>query len=125
MSTKRNLDCSPVESGRTQNLVELQAAALEATANAVVITDHAGNIIWVNSAFEQLTGFTDEEVVGQSTRVLRSGMNPRSLYEEMWQTILDGRVWRGEIINRRKDGTLYDEEMTITPVRDGTGATTH
>src|ERR1700688_1973429 len=111
--------CSPI------SLVELQAAAIKAMANAVVITDHSGIVIWVNSAFEQLTGYMYTEIVGQSTQELKSGLNPQALYEEMWRTILGGRIWRGELTNRRKDGSLYDEEMTITPVRNSTGEITH
>ena len=125
MQNKQNVDFFSVESSRTGDLIELQAAALKATANAVMITNKAGMVIWVNSAFEQLTGYTHAEIVGQSTRVLKSGQNSQALYEEMWRTILGGRIWRGELTNRRKDGSLYDEEMTITPVQDSRGETTH
>jgi PAS domain S-box-containing protein len=90
-----------------------------------MITNKTGMVIWVNSAFEQLTGYTHAEIVGQSTRVLKSGQNSQALYEEMWRTILGGRIWRGELTNRRKDGSLYDEEMTITPVQDRKGEITH
>ncbi len=107
-----------------KNRAELQAAALKATANAVVITDPAGTVIWINSAFEQLTGYAAGEIVGKSTRVLKSGQNSPAIYEDMWRTIVGGRIWRGELINRRKDGSLYDEEMTITPVQDGSGKIT-
>jgi len=107
-----------------KNRAELQAAALKATANAVVITDPAGTVIWINSAFEQLTGYASEEIVGKSTRVLKSGQNSPAIYQDMWRTILEGRIWRGELINRRKDGSLYDEEMTITPVQDEAGKIT-
>ena len=98
---------------------------MEATANAVVITDMAGTVIWVNSAFEHLTGFARLEIVGGSTRLLKSGLNSNALYEEMWRTILQGKVWRGELVNRRKDGSIYDEEMTITPVYDRGGEISH
>ena len=125
MQNKQNVDFFSVESSRTGDLIELQAAALKATANAVMITNKAGMLIWVNSAFEQLTGYTHAEIVGQSTRVLKSGQNSQALYEEMWRTILGGRIWRGELTNRRKDGSLYDEEMTITPVQDRKGEITH
>ncbi len=64
-------------------------------------------------------------MAGQSTRVLNSGQNPRTLYEEMWRTITEERAWHGELINRRKDGSLYDEEMTITPMRDSSGKFSH
>ena len=113
------------EPSLTPGLVELQATALEATANAVVIADRTGTVIWINSAFERLTGYTHAELVGQSTRVLKSGQNSPALYEEMWRTILGGRIWRGELINRRKDGSLHDEEMTITPVQNRRGEITH
>jgi PAS domain S-box-containing protein len=125
VQNKQNVDFFSVESSRTGDLIELQAAALKATANAVMITNKAGMVIWVNSAFEQLTGYTHAEIVGQSTRVLKSGQNSQALYEEMWRTILGGRIWRGELTNRRKDGSLYDEEMTITPVQDRKGEITH
>ncbi|MBZ5697023.1 MAG: EAL domain-containing protein [Acidobacteriia bacterium] len=125
MWTKRGACDISLEPNRIGGLIELQATALEATANAVVITDQTGTVIWVNSAFERLTGYTNAEIAGQSTRVLKSGQNLRVLYEEMWRTILGGRVWRGELINRRKDGSLYDEEMTITPVQNSRGEITH
>ncbi|MGA2429024.1 MAG: EAL domain-containing protein [Candidatus Acidiferrum sp.] len=125
MKSKNRIDFFPVEGCGSGNLVDLQAAALEATANAVVITDQTGTVIWVNSAFQQLTGYTSAEILGQSTRVFKSGQNSQALYEEMWRTILGGGAWRGELINRRKDGSLYDEEMTITPVHDGGGEITH
>lgn len=107
------------------SLVDLQVAAVEETANAVAITDKAGTAIWVNSAFERLTGYTRAEIVGQNMRLLKSGRNSAALYEQMWQTILAGNVWRGELINRRKDGSFYPEEMTVTPVRDASGEIAH
>jgi diguanylate cyclase (GGDEF)-like protein/PAS domain S-box-containing protein len=125
MPTKKGVDCFSVEVRHSEGLKALQAAALEAAANAVVITDQKGIVIWVNSAFEQLTGYTREEIVGQSTRLLKSGQTPQNVYDELWRTVLAGRVWRGELINRRKDGSLYDEGMTITPVRSVTGEITH
>src|ERR1035441_3154271 len=125
MQNKQNVGSFSRGASPAGGLVELQTAALEATANAVMITNKGGMVIWVNSAFEQLTGYTHAEMVGQSTRVLKSGQNSRALYEEMWRTIQGGRIWRGELINRRKDGSLYDEEMTITPVQDSRGKTTH
>ena len=125
MPNEHNVDFSSVEIGHPQGLIALQAAALEATANAVVITDQKGTIIWVNFAFQQLTGYTRAEIVGQNARLLKSGKTPQQVYDELWRTILAGRIWRGELINRRKDGSLYDEEMTITPVQNGTGEATN
>jgi diguanylate cyclase (GGDEF)-like protein/PAS domain S-box-containing protein len=91
--------------------------ALSATASAVVITNERGIIEWVNPAFTTTTGYTAEEAVGQTPRLLRSGLMKPAFYETMWSTILSGEVFRGELVNRRKDGTLYVEEMSITPVR--------
>jgi PAS domain S-box-containing protein len=91
-----------------------------------MITDRDGIIVWVNPAFSRMTGYTLAEVLGQNPRFLQSGRQERSFYENLWQTIVSGRTWHGELINRRKNGTLYTEEMTITPVRtQGNGAVTH
>jgi PAS domain S-box-containing protein len=105
--------------------LSLLKAALEATANAVLITNREGTIEWVNPAFTNLTGYASEEVVGLSPNFLRSGKHSREFYQEMWTTIVSGGVWSGEVINRRKDGTLYHEEMTITPVRSHRGGFSH
>jgi two-component system cell cycle sensor histidine kinase/response regulator CckA len=104
----------------------LQSAALEAAANAIVITDRDGRITWANPAFTRLTGWRLDEVRGRNPRFLKSGRHEPVLYEGLWRTILSGQVWQGEMVNRRKDGSLYHEEMTITPVRAaGSGEVTH
>jgi PAS domain S-box-containing protein len=105
--------------------LQLQATALEAAANAIVITGADGSIGWVNGAFTRLTGYGAGEAIGRNPRVLKSGLHPPAFYQEMWKTISEGRVWQGEVVNRRKDGTLYTEEMTITPVTDALGRTSH
>ncbi len=105
--------------------IHLQAAALESAANAILITCRQGVITWGNPAFTRLTGYSIEEVLGQNPRMLKSGVQPPGLYEEMWKAILAGQVWQGEVTNRRKDGTLYNVEMTITPVRDALGEVSH
>jgi len=97
--------------------VGVQAVALRSAANGIVITDRQGAIIWVNPAFTTLTGYTPEDVMGKDPRILRSGRHAQSFYQNLWATILADKVWNGEIINRRKDGSYYIEEMTITPVR--------
>ena len=99
--------------------------ALEAAADAIAITDRAGQIIWVNPAFCAMTGYSTEEAVGQNPRVLKSGKQKDSFYTDLWQTIISGRVWKNEIINQRKDGSLYTEEMTLTPVKDDKGIIAH
>ena len=96
--------------------LDLQAAALEAAANGIVITDRQGSILWMNKAFTTLTGYSQEELLGKNPRILASGKQTESFYATLWLTISSGKVWQGEIVNRRKDGTTYTEEMTITPV---------
>ncbi len=99
-----------------------QSAALEAAANAIVITDVEGRVQWANRAFLQLNGYVSAEVIGKTMReLLKSGQNSPLLYQQMWQTILAGQVWRGELINQRKDGSFYTGEMTITPIYDEPG----
>jgi PAS domain S-box-containing protein len=92
-------------------------------ADAIVITDNEGVIQYVNPAFTAMTGYTMEEVSGQSTRVLKSGHETPEFYEALWETILSGKVWGGSLVNRRKDGSLYTEEMRISPVLDPNGKT--
>lgn len=104
--------------------LRLQRAAL-AAANAIVITGIDGVIKWANPAYTRLTGYEQDEVIGKTSRILKSGVQPASFYKELWDTILAGQVWYGELVNRRKDGTLYTEEQTITPVRDDHGQITH
>ncbi len=104
-----------------QDRLSLQLAGLEAAANAIVITDREGRVVWVNPAFTTLTGYAREDVVGQTPRLLQSGQHPPGFYEDFWRTITSGAVWSGELQNRRKDGTIYPEEMTVTPVRGADG----
>jgi len=104
-------------SKRAEAEIGLKSAALEAADNAVVITDRDGKIEWVNSAFERLTGFLVAEAVGKTPRdLVKSGSHDTDFYRSLWDTIVSGNVWRGEIINKRKNGEIYREEMTITPV---------
>lgn len=105
--------------------LRLRNSALEAAADGIVITDSEGAIVWANPAFTEMTGYPLEEVRGQNPRVLRSGVQREAFYRQMWETIKGGGVWRGELYNRRKDGSLYVEEMAITPVRGDLGAVTH
>ncbi len=110
------------ERRRAETDLRIRVAALEAAANAITITDRDGHIEWVNDAFTKLSGYTREEVVGQTPRLLKSGQQDEGFYRELWGTVLAGNVWRGEMTNRRKDGSLYIQEATITPVRDESGA---
>ena len=108
----------------TEKQLHLRSAALEAAANGIVITDRHGTIVWANHAFTKMTGYSKEEILGQNPRLLKSGKQPESYYANLWSTISSGRVWQGEIVNRRKDGTTYTEEMTITPVTQDLGSMT-
>jgi PAS domain S-box-containing protein len=96
----------------------VRSAALAAAANGILITDAEGRIGWVNPEFTRMTGYTLDEVRGQTPRVLASGHHDADFYGHLWTTIRAGRVWRGEMVNRRKDGTTYYEEQSITPVRE-------
>src|ERR1700682_4603147 len=103
----------------------LLLAALEASVIGVVIADPAGAIRWVNAAFTRMTGYSFEEVAGQNFGLVTSGAHSRASYEDLWNTILSDRVWAGTMVNRRKDGSTYFEEQTITPVRGKDGAISH
>jgi len=107
--------------------LKLHAAALEAAPNAISLskTDDRGTIVWVNRAFTTLTGYNPEEAIGRSHHMLSSGQQGEEFYRGLWETIRRGDVWRGQLVNRRKDGTLYQEEMGITPLRDEAGSITH
>lgn len=95
--------------------------SIEQASETLLLTDLSGVILYANPAFEKVTGYTRQEVVGKSTKILKSGEHPPAFYREMWQTIMAGKRWNGRIVNRRKDGTLYTEEVRISPVlgRDG------
>jgi PAS domain S-box-containing protein len=103
----------------------LQSSALEAAANSVMITDRAGTILWVNPAFSSLTGYRPEEVIGRNPRILKSDQHSADFYDSLWSTLASGKTWRGEFVNRRKDGSLCVSEETITPVRTKGKAITH
>jgi len=113
------------ERKHTEEQVHLQSTALTAAANAIIITDHQGKIAWVNPAFTRLTGYSAEEAIGANPRVLKSGQHPPAFYANLWATITTGNVWHGEVVNKRKDGQFYTEEMTITPVRGADGQIAH
>lgn len=110
---------------RTERWLRLLSAALESAANGIIITDRQGGIIWANPAFTLLTGYTAKEALGQNPRVLKSGQHDQAFYRSLWETILVGQVWHGETVNRRKDGSLYTEAQTITPVYDERGEISH
>ncbi|HUI41944.1 MAG TPA: PAS domain S-box protein, partial [Terriglobia bacterium] len=99
--------------------------AIEQAGESILITDAKGLIQYVNPAFTRMTGYSAAEAIGQNPRILKSGRQSQEVYEKLWKTILAGEAWHGEVFNRRKDGSIYREEMSITPVRDARGATTN
>jgi two-component system, cell cycle sensor histidine kinase and response regulator CckA len=113
------------EREQMQDRILLQATALESAANAIMITDRDGKIQWVNPSFERITGYSTEETIGEQTRLLKSGKHDTAFYRDLWETVLSGKVWHGEMTNRRKDGSYYYEEQTITPVKNESGEITH
>ena len=124
-SANTHLQAEIVERRRAEDQVRLQFTVLQSAANGLVITGRDGTIQWVNAAFTKLTGYTAAEAVGQNPRVLKSGQQDAAFFKAMWQTIVAGQVWHGELVNRRKDGQFYPEEMTITPVAGADGKITH
>jgi len=117
----RDISQKKADEGR----LRLQAAALEAAANPIVITDVQSVIQWINPAFTKLTGYRSEEVIGQKPNILKSGEHDSAFFKTMWDTILSGEVWHHEVVNRKKDGSLYIQESVITPVRDESGRIRH
>ena len=107
---------------RSRNLLEQAVAQIR---SGVVITDQSGTIEYANAAFSHICGYPIDELIGKNPRLLKSGRIPRATYETLWSSISRGETWRGRVCNRRKDGSYYWEEQTISPVRDPAGVITH
>lgn len=110
------------ERRRAEQASKLLATAVEQGAEAIIITDLDGTIQYVNPSFEHITGYSREDAVGKTPAILKSGKHDGEFYREMWETLGRGEVWTGHFINRKKDGTLYRQDATISPVRDASGA---
>ncbi|OPZ18111.1 MAG: Blue-light-activated protein [candidate division BRC1 bacterium ADurb.BinA364] len=104
---------------------ERLAAAIGQAAESVIVTAADGTIQYVNPAFERTTGYSREEAIGQTPRILKSGKHDEAFYRDLWQTLLQGRTWEKRIVNKRKDGSLFTEEAAISPVRDAQGNIVH
>ena len=122
LASNRALEAENAHRRKAEDMLRSRLAAIDAAADMVMITDVRGRIEYVNPAFTATTGYEAAEVLGETPHVLNSRAQDAQFYRGMWQQILGGRVWRGELTNRRKDGGLYPEEMTITPIRDAAGA---
>jgi PAS domain S-box-containing protein len=110
---------------RLEQTNRLLAQALESAHDGIIITDVQGTILEVNHALEVLTGYSREEMIGQTPRLFKSGIHPNELFAGLWQTILNRDSWQGELTNRRKDGTLFQCSITISPIVDPQGRLTH
>ena len=97
---------------------DILTTAIEQASVAIVLTDIEANIIYVNPAFEKISGYLAEELIGENPRIVKSELTPPETYEKMWETISNGGIWNGEQINKRKDGSLYYEDSRITPIYD-------
>jgi len=119
--------CSMPRTGNPQKAAgpSLLAHALASTASAILITDSSGEIVWINEAFSRLSGYLPEELIGRTPALLKSGKQSHAFYSELWQTILEGKVWQGEVVDQRKDGSLYMVDEIITPLFDRQGGITH
>lgn len=101
--------------------LRVQTTALETAANGVLITDKEGRVIWANKAFTKISGYLIGEFLGRKMNFLKSGVHTDAFYKNLWDTILSGHVWHGELVNRRKDGNFYVGEITISPVLSSSG----
>jgi diguanylate cyclase (GGDEF)-like protein/PAS domain S-box-containing protein len=113
------------ERRRAQEMLSKLSGAVEQTADNVFICNRKGIIEYVNPAFERLTGYTRAEALGKTPRILNSGARDLAFFQELWHTILGGNVFRAEFTNRKKNGDLYYEEKTLTPIKDRDGSITH
>jgi len=110
---------------RLEDKHKLISAAIEQAGEGVIISDIEGNIQYANPAISNMTGYDIKELLGSNSRILKSGRQDDEFYNEMWNTILSGKDWEGTLVNKKKDGSLYDEKMVITPVLDRTGKITN
>jgi len=113
------------ERKRAEEELRKLSRAVEQSPTSIIITDTAGRIEYVNPKFTQVTGYTPNEVIGQNPRILKSGETPEEEYRQLWDTITSGNEWRGEFQNRKKDGTLFWEAASISPIKTRHGTITH
>jgi PAS domain S-box-containing protein len=110
---------------RSETVLRMLSQAVEQSPVAIMITDNYGTIEFVNPRFTEITGYSEEEAVGQNPRILKSGMTPPETYKSLWSTITAGKAWEGEFINKRRNGGLFWENAKISALRDDTGIITH
>ena len=113
------------EQKQVQEQIRKLSLIAEQSPESIIITNLSAEIDYVNETFVRNTGYTRAEVIGQNPRLLKSGRNPEHIYAVMWRTLSQGKIWSGELINRRKDGSIFVNRAVITPLRDGAGVVTH
>lgn len=125
ISSAINRFADELHKNKMQNELRKLTLAVEQSPNSIFITDLDANIIFANSTFLLTSGYTEDEIIHQNPRILQSGKTPKKTYEEMWATITRGDIWKGDLINRRKDGSEYVEYVMISPIRDEEGNVTN
>ena len=121
----QQLEHEIAERERAESQLRILAKAVEHAPASLLVTNHHGNIVYVNPCFSQVSGYSQEEVIGRNPRVLKSGEHDEAFYQQLWQTISSGQIWHGELVNKTKDGQLYWESAAIAPIRNDQGAITH
>lgn len=114
-----------VHVSRDQKKLKLQNTAMSSVSSAICLTDLNGKIEWINPAFSKMSGYETEEIIGGNMNIVKSDKQPENVFVEMWQSILAGEIWRGEVINKSKDGNYYTIDQKITPIRDAKNKITH
>lgn len=109
------------ERAAATDLVGKLTLAIDQSPASIIFTDTSGTIQYVNHRFTEVTGYTAEEAIGRTPSIVRSGRNPRAVYADLWRTVRAGKVWRGELQNRRKNGELYWDSVSISPIKDANG----
>ena len=130
MMARENISTEGEKAGRVKkvkagSLPRLLQSAVQAAGEAILLADRQGLICYVNKAFERLTGYSQAEALKQNPRLLSSGLQTKAFYRDLWGTLASGRAWQGELINRKKNGALYTQRTSISPLGDGSGAITH
>lgn len=119
--------CQPIlrNEKKKDDKIQQLSIAVEQSSTSIIITDLQGNLEYVNQFFIDITGYTREEVIGQNINILQTGHTTEEQYKFMWDSINEGNTWKGEFLNRKKNGELFWEEATITPVRNKNGIIEH
>ncbi|RME40650.1 MAG: PAS domain S-box protein, partial [Deltaproteobacteria bacterium] len=110
---------------QTEEKLRKLSSAVEFSGGSIMITDRDGTIEYVNPAFTKISGYDASDAIGKTPRILKSGEQDQAFYEQMWNTIMEGNIWHGKVIDKRKDGTLFPAMLTIAPIRDANGVITH